>query len=274
MNIERIGEIIREVAAAEVMPRWQKLEKHEILEKTGPKDLVTVADRACEKALAPRLVAELAGSVVVGEEGVEADASVYKQLEGGQLVWVIDPVDGTMAFSEGRREFDVMVALTRGKELLAGWIYSPTDDDLYMAEKGSGILRSHRLPTTGDAKPLPISPAKIGNDIKDFSGILGRANFSEEQRNALKTKQPHFKKWLPTVCAGHDYTRLVRGEAQFAVYNKCMAWDHAPGLALLQEIGFKFARFDGSPYRLSDPSGGLLIVPSAQWEEIQRLLFQ
>jgi fructose-1,6-bisphosphatase/inositol monophosphatase family enzyme len=273
IDLEKIGGIIRDVARTEVLPRWQKLEKHEVMEKTGPKDLVTVADRACEKALEPLLKAALPGSVVVGEEGVEADPAIFKQLGGDKPAWIIDPVDGTMGFANGKPEFDVMVALALGHELRAGWIYAPVDDDLYMGARGRGVLRHKVLATTGKGEVLPIASTKVGQNISDFTGILGRAYFKEEERERLQAKGAHFKKWAHTICAGHDYARLVRGEAQFAVYNKSMAWDHAPGLALLQEQGFKFVRFDGSPYLLSDPTGGLLVAPAEKCEEIRKVLF-
>jgi fructose-1,6-bisphosphatase/inositol monophosphatase family enzyme len=273
INLEAIGTIIRDVAAQEVLPRWQKLGAGDIMEKTGPKDLVTVADRACEKALTPLLQAALPGSVVVGEEGVEADPATLKYLEGDKPVWIIDPIDGTMAFSEGRREFDVMVALAQGNEIKAGFIYAALDNDLYMAQKGEGVMRSQKLATTGEITVTPLHAHKMGENISEFTGILGRAYFAPEDRAALEAKGSKFKKWVSTICAGHDYCRLARGEAQFAVYNKCMPWDHVPGLALLQEQGFKYARFDGTPYRMNDPQGGLLIAPRDKWDEIQGVLF-
>ena len=50
------------------------------------------------------------GSTVVGEEAVAADAALLDRLLGEQHVWIIDPIDGTTNFIEGRNEFAVMVA--------------------------------------------------------------------------------------------------------------------------------------------------------------------
>ncbi|MGK5643401.1 inositol monophosphatase family protein, partial [Streptomyces sp. URMC 126] len=68
-----VGEAVRQAAAAEVMPRFRSLAAHEISEKTGPQDLVTVADRLAEEHLTASLTALLPGSAVVGEEAVHAD---------------------------------------------------------------------------------------------------------------------------------------------------------------------------------------------------------
>ncbi|MDI5982912.1 inositol monophosphatase family protein, partial [Amycolatopsis magusensis] len=64
---------VRKAAAVEIMPRFRQLAEHEVDEKSGPHDLVTVADRRAEEHLTASLTKLLPGSVVVGEEAVHAD---------------------------------------------------------------------------------------------------------------------------------------------------------------------------------------------------------
>src|SRR5215470_17897885 len=106
------------------MPRYAKLAAGEVREK-GPGDLVTVADEAVERRLAPELGQMLPGSVVLGEEAAAADPSRIELLDGTDPVWVIDPIDGTANFAEARGDFGVMVALVRHGEVLSSWIYDP-----------------------------------------------------------------------------------------------------------------------------------------------------
>jgi fructose-1,6-bisphosphatase/inositol monophosphatase family enzyme len=266
-DIRQVETIIREVAQTHVIPHWRNLKASDISTKTGPTDIVTIADRACEKALCERLTAAYPGTHVVGEESVSANADKLKLFESGELVWVIDPIDGTTAFSEGREEFDVMLALVKGTELLAGWIYAPIRNIFFLGEKGGGVEKmedgqSLRLPPVAD---LPL---------KELTGILGRKSFAEMERNRLKAQEISFKGLINSVCAGHDYSRLLGGGAQFAAYAASKPWDHLPGLALAQELGFAFAKHDGRDYmdRL-DWQGGILVTPQAQWKDIQRVLF-
>jgi fructose-1,6-bisphosphatase/inositol monophosphatase family enzyme len=70
-----------------------------------------------------------------------------------------------------------------------------------------------------------------------------------------------FQSLTPAVCAGVEYPKLAKGEADFALYNKSEPWDHLPGLAIVAEQGFQYARHDGSPYRPGDNTGGLMIAP-------------
>ncbi len=51
IEIEQVARIMREVAAEEIMPRWRNLAGADVVEKTGPSDIVTVADRAAEVQL-------------------------------------------------------------------------------------------------------------------------------------------------------------------------------------------------------------------------------
>src|SRR5262245_2136493 len=111
-DIDRVREAITEVAAQEIMPRFCNLAAADIRKKPGD-ETVTVADEAAEHALTHRLHDLLPGSLVVGEEAAAADQGVLARLGGDEFVWVIDPIDGTRNFANGKPDFGVMVALVR-----------------------------------------------------------------------------------------------------------------------------------------------------------------
>ncbi|MBI3512493.1 MAG: inositol monophosphatase, partial [Proteobacteria bacterium] len=135
----RVATIIREVAAAEILPRYQALRASDIREK-APGDFVTAADLASEAALTRRLTELVPGSVVLGEEAAAADPSVFDRLDGDAPVWVIDPVDGTINFAKGRPGFVVIVAWIHRGRTLAGWIHDPLASVMVTAERGGGTL--------------------------------------------------------------------------------------------------------------------------------------
>ena len=92
-------------------------------------------------------------------------------------------------------------------------------------------------------------------------------------RQRLDAARSEFRAISGSVCAGIDYAHLLTGGAQFALYTKSEPWDHLPGLALAQELGFHYAKHDGSAYRPGDNTGGLLIAPdAATWQAIRTLL--
>lgn len=267
IKIEQVARIIREVAAEEVMPRWRNLAGSDVVEKTGPSDVVTVADRAAEVQLSRRLAELVAGSRVIGEEGVHADPAVLKHFASDDPVWVIDPIDGTSAFAKGETAFAVMVALVRGDELIAGWILAPASGELHMGERGSGAWRVRD--GANERLERPIIPA----ERKKLIGMLGRRHMSDARRAELRARGSAFGALQNVSCAGLDYPRLLSGSAHFAIYNKSEPWDHLPGLALATELGFVFSKHDGSPYRPGDNTGGLVIAPSGDVAaEVRELL--
>src|SRR5260221_7511219 len=136
-DIQRVSDLIAEAAAAEIAPRFGKLAASDIREK-APDDLVTVADLAMERRLTPALGDLLPGSTVVGEEAVSDDALIQDRLDGEDWVWLIDPVDGTTNFAEGRPMIAVIVALVHRGRTVAGWIHDPLAGTTATAEDGAG----------------------------------------------------------------------------------------------------------------------------------------
>src|SRR5258706_776673 len=121
VDSEKIERLIAEVAAEEVMPRFEKLEAGDVSEKS-PGDLVTIADVATERRLTPALLDALPGSRVVGEEAAAADPRILDQLVGDDPVLVVDPVDGTANYAPGLPMFAVIVGLVRPREAGVGLI--------------------------------------------------------------------------------------------------------------------------------------------------------
>lgn len=267
VDIERIAAILRAVAAEEALPRWRNLAAGDIVEKNGPDDLVTVADRAVEAALSERLIAAQPGTRVVGEEGVHADPRLLSLFAAGDPIWVIDPIDGTSAFAKGDPDFAIMVALVERGEATAGWILAPVSGELVCARRGDGVWRS-----TGAAfrrLPRPTRPTKL----EQMHGITGRRLMSAERQARIKAASARFASIAPAICAGIEYPKIAAGAAHFALYNKTEPWDHLPGLVLAAEQGFHFARHDGTPYRPGDNAGGLLVAPDREsWRQIHALL--
>ena len=86
---------------------------------------VTVADRAAESFLAPRLAALLPGSVVIGEEMASADAGLLRHLQSDGNARLLDPLDGTANFAAGTGPFAMMAALIRHGQAVASWMPDP-----------------------------------------------------------------------------------------------------------------------------------------------------
>ena len=137
-EVRAVGELVREVARAEVMPRFRRLGTGDVVAKSGPLDLVTVADEAAEVALMAGLAGLFPGCVVVGEEGATRDSGLLGRIGGAGLCFVVDPIDGTSNFASGLPLFGVMVAVVEGGRTVGAVIHDPVGDDSAMAVLGEG----------------------------------------------------------------------------------------------------------------------------------------
>ncbi len=134
---ETVAAIVAEVAAQEIMPRYQNLAAGDVSDK-NPGDPVTIADLETEKALTRRLKDLLPGSHVVGEEAVAADPAVMDLLQRDEPVWIVDPVDGTTNFAAGLPIFATIVGLAQGGEMRLACIHDPVNDRTALASAGDG----------------------------------------------------------------------------------------------------------------------------------------
>ncbi len=269
IDIAAIAAMIEAVAAAEVLPRWRNLATADIVEKNGPDDLVTVADKAVEDVLTHRLRAALPGSDVVGEEAVHADPRLLDRLRCPGSLWVIDPIDGTSSFARGEPVFSVMVALLRDGEPVAGVLHAPALGHTTYAARGEGAWRREM---GGPAVRLP-RPAPV-TGLTDMIGIVGKRAFADDRRAGILARAGRFKELRGNSgCAGIDYPDLARGHVHVALYSKSEPWDHLPGLAIVAEQGFHYARHDGTSYVPGDNTGGLLVTSSAEhWQGVRDAL--
>lgn len=250
--IDQVSARIAEIAATAIVPRFQALAAHEIALK-GPSDYVTAADLEAEALLERALADILPGSVVVGEEAVAKDANVLDRLAEAGPVWIVDPLDGTGNFAQGRRPFCTIVALARGGKPAAGWIYEPLTGDLLVAVRGSGAqFRGARAKLAGGT-----AGAVYGNKLRKRAVESGRfAGFVDER------------------CAGAVYLDLARGRIGFGAFTRALPWDHAAGCLAVAEMGGISAFMDDrSAYDVRRHVGPLLQAATQEaWDDIAAVL--
>jgi myo-inositol-1(or 4)-monophosphatase len=112
--------------------------------KEDQRSVVTAADLASEELIVARIRARFP------DDGIIAEESGSQPGRSGRT-WVIDPLDGTSNFAASLPWFGPMVALLDGGTPVAGGMYLPVTDTLYIAEVGRGVLR--------DGQPVRLTAA-------------------------------------------------------------------------------------------------------------------
>ena len=253
MKTEEVLEALQQVAADVVTPRFGRLTDGDVMEKQ-PGDLVTVADREAELAIADILRKAYPTALVVGEEATAADPALVTRLAGSDHSFVLDPIDGTRNFVAGSRDHAAMLAEVRRGEVTRAWIWQPAHGRAIVAEHGAGAwMDGRRLParqTSGDPSALRVCTSR-----RAWEGSHARVTVTSSA-------------W----CCGVDYPNVASGEVDAVLFARGQPWDHAPGLLILQETGGVITTWDGTPYRADRPSPGRLLAAAS--EQCRQLLVE
>src|SRR5262249_19412537 len=114
----------------------------------GPRNFVTAADHRAEAILggeparAPRVSGFWGG-------GGGAHPGPDKPPR-----WIVDPLDGTTIFLHGIPHFAIAIALERSGAIVAGLIYNPANDEMFVAERGKGAFLNDRRIRVAPRPPL------------------------------------------------------------------------------------------------------------------------
>jgi fructose-1,6-bisphosphatase/inositol monophosphatase family enzyme len=254
-------DLMRVVARDIMMPRFRNLAAHEYGEKT-PGDFVTIVDRESEALLSEGLGRLLPEARIIGEEEAAIDPAIVDRVGEG-VAWIIDPLDGTNNFTEGKSPFAIMIGLAIDGVREAGWILDPVSGRIAHAARGRGcFFDGARLFARRSAGALPkaaiatyFMPADRQADVRRRAE--GRLEIVDIPR-----------------CAGEQYPRLILGQNDIALYERTHVWDHAPGALMLEEAGGRIARHDGAEYRLDVPGRGAIAANSPEmWDLAKAVLF-
>jgi fructose-1,6-bisphosphatase/inositol monophosphatase family enzyme len=268
-EIAAVLALLRDVSAAEIMPRFKHLSDADVRTKSGPLDPVTVADEAAERALTAGLRRLFADADVIGEESVAAHPEMLERLKAPGKVWVIDPIDGTANYASDLPLFGVMLALVEEDEVLAGFIHDPVCDDTAVALRGGGAWMV--APDGARRKMHVADPAPVAK----MTGSISWRYMRQPLRAHIMSRLDRLAGVTDYRCSAHQYRMLAAGHCHMQMFRRLYPWDHAAGFLIHREAGGYARRFDGSEYRPSEIEGGLLLAPdAASWFTLEEALLK
>ncbi len=188
-----------------------------IFEKQGS-SLVTSVDLENEKFLKLELAKIVPAAGFLAEESGLSGAM-------SDLMWVIDPIDGTKNFIKGIPHFCIMVALTYKGEPIVAAIYHPVTNEFYYAEKGKGLWLQGSQIYFVDRLIATKSAMVVCSD-----GDYRRIKLKLKENN-VQVSRRYFGS------AGMDAIYLVGGNIDLMIFTNIAWWDVAAGMLLIQEAG-------------------------------------
>jgi len=173
--------------------------------------------------------------------------------------WCVDPMDGTLAFTESVAGYSVSIALVeKSGQPLIGVVYDPVGYTLYAAIKGQGVRRNDE----------PWLLPEQNNNQKELLQIVDRGNH-----------YPKLKQALSSLAIQHGYSGIQTIESNGAVMNACTVlengkavyfklpkqaqgggslWDFAATAAIFNELGAVATDVYGSPLDLNRPDSSYM----------------
>ncbi|MFK8250314.1 inositol monophosphatase family protein [Ancylobacter terrae] len=198
----------------------------------GPGDFVSNADRKAERILHEELARVRPGFGFLMEESgaVEGTDTAHR--------WIIDPLDGTTNFLHGIPLFTISVALAKDGVPIAGVIFNPVTDELFIAEKGRGAFLNDRRIRVAGRQALADSVICCGLPH------MGRGDLALFGRE-MAALAPRVAGLRRTGSAALDLAWVAAGRFDGFWERNLAPWDMAAGIILVREAGGYASDLDG-----------------------------
>ena len=199
----------------------------------GPGDFVTNCDKKVEKILINELQIARPNYSILSEEIGEIN-------NDSKCKWIIDPIDGTANFLHGIPHFAISVGLEENNEIIAGIIYDPIKDEMFIAEKGNGsYLNNQRMRVSSRSK------------LKDCIVFTGGPRQNAENKNLVLKEYNNFSSEVDTPIrklgsAALDMAYVAAGRCDGYWQRNLNYWDVAAGIIIVKEAGGFVTDFEGS----------------------------
>ncbi len=209
---------------------------------------VTEADVAVDTFLKIRLSELVPSAAWLSEETQDDPARL-----GRDLVWIVDPIDGTRAFLSGHRDWSIAVALLAGGEPVLGIVEAPALGVSYAAVQGRGATRNGAAIGVSEGTALP--GARVTGPKPMFDRLeRGLARAGTEPDFTTIPRIPSLALRLVRVAEGAIDVGLVTANAR--------DWDLAGADLILREAGGRVCDLEGRVpvYNRPDPVHGELVA--------------
>lgn len=206
--------------------------------KSSPTDVVTEMDRRSEELIRSRILAARPSDAILGEEG-----GLIGNAGNAPVLWVIDPLDGTVNYLYGLHDWAVSIAAEVAGEIVTGAVYVPARGELFSAVKGGGALLES---ADGESKlhcntGVPLERALIGTG---FGYLAARRKVQGEVVAAML---PQVRDIRRIGVASIDLCAVAAGRLDGFYERGLNYWDWAAGALVAAEAGAAAGGLDGRP---------------------------
>ena len=170
---------------------------------------------------------------ILSEEDIDDQSRLSKD-----MIWIVDPLDGTSDFIDKTGEFTVMIALVQNKKPILGVIAWPTEKILFVAQKNCGAFRY------SNDKWDKISVTKI-DELPKCRTVGSRHHLSEKEKEFIKKIGIED---FTSIGSSLKVGKISSGQAEayITTTNKMKEWDTAASYCIVSEAGGKMTDMLGN----------------------------
>ncbi|WP_432278743.1 inositol monophosphatase family protein [Nocardia carnea] len=255
--LRRIATHLAGIAAAHVRARRPEVfgsgaADTAVRTKSTPTDPVTVVDTETEQLIRDELARLRPGDHILGEEGGGDLAAAGDD----EVVWVVDPIDGTVNFLYGIPAYAVSVAAVRGGRPVAGAVADVAASTVYAAGSGLGATR---IGPDGSDTALRCNPVRSAEMALVATGFAYGVRRRTAQAACVATLLPHVRDIRRIGAAALDLCMVAEGRVDAHYEHGLNPWDWAAGALIAAEAGAVLRL----PPLATAGSAGALVVAAA-----------
>ena len=182
------------------------------------------------------------------------------------MVWIVDPLDGTSDFIDKTGEFTIMIALIKNKKPILGVIGWPTEKTFFVAQKGSGAFRY------SNDEWHKISVTSI-SELSKCRTVGSRHHLSDREKSFIKKLGIED---FTSIGSSLKVGKISSGEAEayITTTNKMKEWDSAASYCIISEAGGKMTDMLGNDITYNNKNvfhqNGILVTNGLIHDEIVR----
>ena len=198
---------------------------------------------------------------ILSEEDIDDQSRLSKD-----MVWIVDPLDGTSDFIDKTGEFTVMIALVENQKPILGVIAWPTEKTLFVAQKNCGAFRY------SNNKWEKISVTKI-SELPKCRTIGSRHHLSDKEKDFIEKIGI---KDFTSIGSSLKVGKISSGQAEVYITttNKMKEWDTAASHCIISEAGGKMTDMLGNELTYNNENvyhqNGILVTNGLIHEKILR----
>lgn len=243
---EHAGEILRNATKEIIQVEY----------KTSAADLVTNKDKEIEKFFMDHISEKYPSHFLLGEEGLAKDQDYNPENE---IVWIVDPIDGTTNFVHQKRNFAISVAVYEKGQPRIGIVYDPIAKEMFHAQAGKGaFLNDKQLPRLQE-KSLEEANISINQLWLVPNDKVDHTLFTEVVQKARGTR------YIGSAALEIVYVACERLDTY--VDFRLSPWDIAGGMVILNEVGGVMKNLKNNTFSVFTP-GTTLFSNSKVLDEI------